>query len=72
MLANYFVEMRYKGAYIRQGRSKNLKEVPKKNFFLKFLTMMTSQLRRHIEKPTLQKKKVKLSSLVITDVTLAS
>ena len=33
MLANYFVEMRYKGAYIRQGRSQNLKEVPKKNFF---------------------------------------
>ena len=33
MLANYFVEMRYKGAYIRQGRSQNLKEVPKKKSF---------------------------------------
>ena len=60
MLANYFVEMRYKGAYIRQGRSQNLKEVPKKNFFLKFLTLMTSQLMTSYRETNIAKKKSKI------------
>ena len=52
-----------------QGRSQNLKEVLQNS--RKFFTLITSQLMTYKKKPTSQREK-NLSSIVITDVKLAS
>ena len=53
-----------------QGRSQNLKEVPQ-NFTGFNVDDVATNDGRHREKPTSQRKKINLSSIVITDVKLA-